>query len=655
MYIMLCLQVLPLDELCIAQYLQTFSSSFTKADFAVICKNMTLHFAKLNPDLSVSLEKLSEECREDGPGVFVEDDSEVQAVSLIDETTVDMCGLNSGGTEMPDLPPNVNCVEDARLYPLHDQKAFLLHCETEGGPTLYLVPVIANMLNENVRAIQADGRPYSSHDGAYIIVVDGQRVTLYITEDSSVPGKAKTYSSNISTLEFLSSKYALVLTKGNEHSLFGLKNSSRAQLNFSGGQAVAWAWVNSSDVYVYATKGDDGLFAIHIFNTTLDKELFELKDIVEQPEMMLFVEKSADSSPPRSSYQGEGDTPVVVVAATSVSAGIVVIIVLVLVVLSVAFACSTNFRNTVRRHYKHISKECSSIGTDSNAEPSEDEPQKTPTPPPPTDPAVPLPGPAVPPPGPAVPPPSPAVPTPSPPPSPSVPPPGPSMPPSGPAVPPPGPAVPTPSPPPSPSVPPPGPSMPPSGPAVPPPSPAVPTPSPPPSPSVPPPGPSMPPSGPAVPPPGPAVPPPISAVPTPGPAVPPPSPSSSEGVKDKQPQQETTETNSQVTVHIPEHPNPRELYDNCTSDGNVTKTDQPTPAHVDSSPTLVPVPGERPKHPEESDRETPPLRTIDPLMPFPNNPPSRCQDSSADINFPYALQEQPPHEHLCDELAGRRK
>ena len=305
-------QVITLDERCRPRYLKQFTNPYSNAHFGIICTNLTLHFATVMHNSTVVVHELSTGCQSDTEGILVESNNGVQALSVIDTTIIDVCGVNSGGSGELSLPTNVYCERDTNLYPLHGHEAFLLHCiSSEGRPTLYVVSLDPNV---DAQSISAEGLPYSSPNGKYVIMVDARKTTVYNIEDTSSPGNAKAFSASITTVEFLDSHHVLFLTADNRQFLIDLENISSSANDFSGGQAISWVWVNSSKVFVYATEGDDDLYSVQAFNTTSMKLLFELKDIVDEPEMMLFVEKSATTDPPPTAAQ---DDPIPAIVGSS--------------------------------------------------------------------------------------------------------------------------------------------------------------------------------------------------------------------------------------------------------------------------------------------------------------------------------------------------
>ena len=222
---------------------------------------------------------------------------QLYAVSYIGENLICKCGVTDGTIVTLDLPLSVNCLSagNAKMYPLRNKEAFLLRCLTLEDDTLYVVPLSL----ENVRPISIKGRPYSSPDEEHIVVVDGQTVTVYVTADSTVPGKGIGYTSSIVSLDFLSSRYFIVLTDDGGHSLVDLQDTSNIpKLNFPGGRPFAWLWIdsNSSDIYVYVTR-ENGFYAVHMYNATSNQEQKGVRNMVNQPEMLLFVDESSSDSP----------------------------------------------------------------------------------------------------------------------------------------------------------------------------------------------------------------------------------------------------------------------------------------------------------------------------------------------------------------------
>ena len=306
-------QVIALDERCRPRYLKHFSNPSSNAHFGIICSNLTLHFANVITDNStVVVHELSTGCQRDTEGILVESNNGVQALSVTDTTIIDVCGVNSGGSEVLTLPLNVYCERDTNLYPLHGHDAFLLQCTSSSGvPTLYVVSLHPDV---DAQSISAKGRPYSSPNGEYVVVLDAQKATVYNVRDTTSPGNAKGFPASITTIEFLDSHHVLFLTEDNKQFLIDLENISSAANDFSGGQAISWMWVNSSKVFVYATKGDDDIYTVRAFSTTSAKTVFEVKGIVNKPEMTLFVEKSRTTDPPPG--RNERDNTVLIVSST---------------------------------------------------------------------------------------------------------------------------------------------------------------------------------------------------------------------------------------------------------------------------------------------------------------------------------------------------
>lgn len=306
---------------------------------------MTLHFATVMDNLTVVVQELSTVCQRDTEGILVESNNGVQALSVTDTTIIDVCGVHSGGSEVLSLPLNVYCERDTTLYPLHGHEAFLLHCiSSQGGPTLYVMSLDPGM---DALSISAEGQPYSSPSGEYVVMVDARKATVYNVEDTSSPGNAIVFSASIKTVEYLDSHHILFLTEDNKQSLKDIENISSSTIDFSGGQAISWVWITSSRVFVYSTKGDDDLYTVQAFSTTSMKSLFELKDIVNKPEMMLFVEKSTTTDPPPTVAQGD---PISAIVGSSAGGGLgfVVVVFGVTLGLSVYMYRRKNYNQLLR-------------------------------------------------------------------------------------------------------------------------------------------------------------------------------------------------------------------------------------------------------------------------------------------------------------------
>ena len=303
---------------------------------------MALHFATLLSNLSISLGKFSDQCSRLGgrdDGVLFESASSanaprVKAVSLFEDYTMDVCNVNGGVRETPELPHNVNCINNtAEFYPLHTADAFLLQCMTHSGATLYIINVPKNAKEVHVhgdaaRSIEVDGRPLSSPNGTFIVVVDNTLLTAYVTDDDSVPGKAKGFSGHILTLEFLNDHTVLVLTDYSEHSVIDLRNSSLRNFTYYG-TPLAWTWVDQSSDYIFVSE-KDGLYSIYIVNAISTKPKYEVKEIANQPEMIIFLPQSVKHmEPPPTTSTGDGPNIAAIVGGVI---GVLVLLVLASVV-----------------------------------------------------------------------------------------------------------------------------------------------------------------------------------------------------------------------------------------------------------------------------------------------------------------------------------
>ena len=257
---------------------------YSNDEFAVICTGLNLQFAALDSSKQLTLHKLQVGSGEDG--VLLESDSQVKSVSYIAYDYIEVYTVNTAEAETINLPENINCLDiiPVKLYPIHGQEKFLLSCTTKDGPTLYVVPLNHN---ENARSIEVEGRPYSSPNGTYIAVVNGSRVTTYVTADSTIQGKPHQFTSEVSKLEFLDSQNVLILTRDSEHIILDINEASKSPRYLPGGVPVSWVWVSPSNHYAFVTQSS----TLYVLNATSTNALYDPKPITNRPEMLLFVKK----------------------------------------------------------------------------------------------------------------------------------------------------------------------------------------------------------------------------------------------------------------------------------------------------------------------------------------------------------------------------
>ena len=305
---------------------------YSNDEFAVICTGLSLQFAALDSSKQLTLHKLQVGSGEDG--VLLESDSQVKSVSYIAYDYIEVYTVNTAEAETINLPENINCLDiiPVKLYPIHGQEKFLLSCTTKDGPTLYVVPLNHN---ENARSIEVEGRPYSSPNGTYIAVVNGSRVTTYVTADSTIQGKPHQFTSEVSKLEFLDSQNVLILTRDSEHILLDINNASKSPRYLPGGVPVSWVWVSPSNHYAFVTQSS----TLYVFNATSTNALYDPKPITNHPEMLLFVKKyvapvtkpTDDNTPPilgRSDSSG-GSSNLGVILGSTVGGVVLMIIVII--------------------------------------------------------------------------------------------------------------------------------------------------------------------------------------------------------------------------------------------------------------------------------------------------------------------------------------
>jgi hypothetical protein len=281
-------QVVELDSRCSPLHLMAFR--YSPNEFAVVCTGLNVHLARLTTDHQVALGDLKFGPSEEG-GVLVESDSQLIAVSYLGQHVIEKYSFHSALTETPDLPESIKCLGDdsIALYPLHGQEKFLLQCMTQDGLTLYIVPPSPE---GTVRSIEAHGRPYSSLNGTYISMVNGSKVVSYSAANQNVQAYVEPFPGPISKFQFLGSHSALVQTEDGKHYLMDISRSQPTPL--PGGLPILWVWIDPYGYYVYVTQ-DSKLYA---FNGTSTEPLYKPVDLVNRPEMLLFVEKYIPATKP---------------------------------------------------------------------------------------------------------------------------------------------------------------------------------------------------------------------------------------------------------------------------------------------------------------------------------------------------------------------
>ena len=190
------------------------------------------------------------------------------------------------------LPFNIDCTSQPTLYPLNIREAFLMHCMSESGPTLYVVPVPVSP-DKTAQTILVDGVPHSSLDGTYIVVVDGTELTVYSSADTRVPVSQKRFPSQIKSVENLDNEKVRLLTENGEHVVMNLKNTLAEPRYMPGGTPILSEWVDSSNHYIYLTE--DG--TLYVINETSTHPLYEL-EVVGNWSLILFTEGTKPTKQP---------------------------------------------------------------------------------------------------------------------------------------------------------------------------------------------------------------------------------------------------------------------------------------------------------------------------------------------------------------------
>ena len=255
-------------------------------EFAVVCANNSLQRASIDPNLSVTMRRLLKYSAANSYNdTIITSGPQLRIVTYTGEGKVQLYTVGNLSPETLQLPSNINCTSHPTLHPLHTRDAFLLHCMTESGAVLYVVPVPVSA-DVAAQSVPADGLPYSSQDGTHILVVDGPQVTIYSSADTSATGTVKRLPSEITSVVNLDSDNVRLLTETGEHAVMNLKNSLSEPRYMPGGPPVLSEWVDSSNHYLYITKSS----TLYVVNETSTQPQYEPREIANTPEMMLFLE-----------------------------------------------------------------------------------------------------------------------------------------------------------------------------------------------------------------------------------------------------------------------------------------------------------------------------------------------------------------------------
>ena len=291
------LQVIPLGPSCTASHLIELRQS--SANFSVICAQQSLYYATINSTNHIILGGLkiySEYDNDDHSAVIIEVDGQLNTVTYLVDSWVDVYVDGSGSTLA--LPSNIDCQNKPKpvLYRVPEQEAFALHCTTSDGPTLYLVKVPIDS-ESRAPSLQANGHPYFSPDGTYIVIVNSSVATVYVTKEMEGNGQPVTFKSKIVKLNFLNEYHMLVLMR-NGHSIVNLRIASEPR-NIQGGPPFLYTWASSVNNYIYIVE-NNGVYRIRVVNETSTKATYESKGIAEQPQSLMYIRnfKSPANSEP---------------------------------------------------------------------------------------------------------------------------------------------------------------------------------------------------------------------------------------------------------------------------------------------------------------------------------------------------------------------
>ena len=274
-----------LDEECTPHNLVAIEGSPTQ--FAVVCARQALHIASINTsNFQVTLSELFHTAGNESETVFITSGSTLLGMVIyIGDNTLKVYAVTELTPQVWPLPTNINCTSQPTLYPLNIKEAFMMHCMTERGPTLYVVPL--RILGDTpAQTILTEGVPYSSRDGSYILVVDGSRLTVYSSEDTRLPLSQKRLPSTIKSVVNLDNDNVRVLTENGEHVVMNLVNSLAEPRYLPGGPPILSEWVSSSHHYIYLTENG----TLYIMNETFTCPLYRLEGTTNRPEVMIFIE-----------------------------------------------------------------------------------------------------------------------------------------------------------------------------------------------------------------------------------------------------------------------------------------------------------------------------------------------------------------------------
>ena len=299
------MQVIALDEECTPHNLMAIEGSRTT--FAVICATNVLQVASINTsNLQVSLNGLLDAVDNETEAVFItKGPALLGIVTYIGDNMLQLYRDNQLTPQPFELPYNINCTNQPTLSPLITREAFLMHCMSESGPTLYVVPVPVSP-DKTAQTILVDGVPHSSLDGTYILVVDGTELTVYSSANTRIPVSQKRFPSQIKSVANLDNENVRLLTENGEHVVMNLKDTLAEPRYMPGGTPTLSEWVDSSNHYIYFTE--DG--TLYVINETSTHPLYELENAMNRPiEIVLFFEGSSPTEASVSSDNPSPDTP----------------------------------------------------------------------------------------------------------------------------------------------------------------------------------------------------------------------------------------------------------------------------------------------------------------------------------------------------------
>ena len=289
------MQVIALDEECTPQRLIALGSTTT---FVVVCERYASQLASIDTNnLRISLRRLlwydiANKYNKAKTVFITRSDSLLRIVTYISDNMVQLYAVSELSPEVLQLPENINCTSEPSLHPLNTREVYLVHCMTESGPKSYVVPAHVPP-GKAAQTISTAGIPYSSQDGAYILVVNGAQVTIYSIADTHVPLSQKRLPSEIKSVANLDNENVRLLTENREHVVMNIKNSLAEPRYMPGAPPILSEWVDSSNHYIYLTENG----ALYVMNETSIYPQYELQGIVNLPKMILFFEVKPTESP----------------------------------------------------------------------------------------------------------------------------------------------------------------------------------------------------------------------------------------------------------------------------------------------------------------------------------------------------------------------